>query len=98
MERGLLAEAYSFFDRGFTPFNCRALQSIGYAQLYDVYTGIASLDAAVETIKLDTRHFAKRQITWFKRNADTMWFDPTVLPADVLVKQITVNTKWNLEN
>lgn len=89
MADGLKEEAFSFFDRGLTPDNCRALQSIGYAQLFDVYTGSASLGAAVEQIKLDTRHFAKRQITWFKRDQSTVWFDPTEQPTEITVQNIT---------
>ena len=89
IELGLEREAFSFFDRGLTPENCRAMQSIGYAQLYDVYTGRETLDHAIEQIKLDTRHFAKRQLTWFKRNPNTAWFDPTKQTMDELVLQIT---------
>lgn len=76
MRNGLLEEAYALFREGFTPDRYRAMQSIGYAQLYDAYTGTCSVSEAVERIKLDTRHFAKRQITWFKRNSNTVWFDP----------------------
>lgn len=88
IEDGLVEEAYSFFRRGLTPANCRALQSIGYAQLYDVYTGAAALPDAIDQIKLDTRHFAKRQITWFKRNPKITWFDPIRTPADELIQKI----------
>lgn len=88
IEQGLMREAFSFFDRGLTPENCRAMQSIGYAQLYDVYNGRQTPDRAIEQIKLDTRHFAKRQLTWFKRNAETKWFDPTKQIMDELVRQI----------
>ena len=88
MERGLQREAFSFFEQGLTPENCRALQAIGYAQLFDVYRGTKSLADAVGQIKLDTRHFAKRQITWFKRNKNTTWFDPTESSSDELVKRI----------
>ncbi|MBR4905548.1 MAG: tRNA (adenosine(37)-N6)-dimethylallyltransferase MiaA [Clostridia bacterium] len=88
IEQGLKQEAFSFFDRGLTPDTCRAMQSIGYAQLYDVYTGRETLDHAIEQIKLDTRHFAKRQLTWFKRNAETTWLDPTKHTMDELVLQI----------
>lgn len=88
MEQGLQKEAFSMFERGLTPTNCRALQSIGYAQLFDVYAGQETLDAAIEKIKLDTRHFAKRQITWFKRNRNTIWFDPTLVPEDKLIQSI----------
>lgn len=89
IDQGLCKEAFSFFDKGLTPENCRALQSIGYAQLYDVYTGAETAEKAIERIKLDTRHFAKRQITWFKRNANTVWFDPTILSADDIMQHIT---------
>ena len=95
MEQGLQEEAFSFFDRGFTPQNCRALQSIGYAQLYDVYTGAASLTEAVERIKLDTRHFAKRQITWFKRSKNTVWLDPMVLSSTELIQQVMERLNGN---
>lgn len=88
IEQGLKEEAFSFFDRGLTPDTCRAMQSIGYAQLYDVYTGRETLDHVIERIKLDTRHFAKRQLTWFKRNTDTKWLDPTKHTMDELVLQI----------
>ena len=89
IELGLQKEAFSFFERGLTPDNCRAMQSIGYAQLYDVYTGRDPLEHAIKQIKLDTRHFAKRQITWFKRNRETFWFDPMKQTTDELVLQIT---------
>ena len=95
MADGLKEEAFSFFDRGLTPDNCRALQSIGYAQLFDVYTGSASLAAAVEQIKLDTRHFAKRQITWFKRDQSTVWFDPTEQTTEITVQNITETINEN---
>ena len=87
MQMGLKEEAFALFEQGITPENCRALQSIGYAQLYDVYTGRSSLEDAVEQIKLDTRHFAKRQITWFKRDPHTVWFDAVKLSVDELVQK-----------
>lgn len=89
IDNGLCKEAFSFFDRGLTPENCRALQSIGYAQLYDVYVGTRTIENAAEQIKLDTRHFAKRQITWFKRNTNTVWFNPTVSSVDTIIHRIT---------
>ena len=72
---GLIEEAFALFRDGFTPDRYKAMQSIGYAQLYPVYTGEITLQDAVEQIKRDTRRFAKRQITWFKRNRSTVWFD-----------------------
>lgn len=89
MEQGLPEEAYSLFDRGFTPDRYRAMQSIGYAQLYEAYCGRCTEAEAVDRIKLDTRHFAKRQITWFKRNRDTVWFDPMQVSMPQIIEKVT---------
>ncbi len=72
-ENGLKEEAFALFDEGLTP-RYPALQSIGYAQLYEAYRGAISLEDAKEQIKLATRHFAKRQLTWFRRNPQTRWY------------------------
>ena len=71
---GLAEEAYHLFEQGYTPDRFSAMQSIGYAQLYDAYIGNCSQSEARDAIRLATRHFAKRQFTWFKRNPDTKWF------------------------
>ncbi|HSQ44274.1 MAG TPA: tRNA (adenosine(37)-N6)-dimethylallyltransferase MiaA, partial [Ginsengibacter sp.] len=63
MNSGLLKEAESLFS-------CRhlnALQTVGYKELFDFMEGKISLDKAIDDIKKNTRHFAKRQITWFKK-------------------------------
>lgn len=73
MEQGLKEEAFALFDRGLTPAY-PSMQSIGYAQLYEAYTGECTMEEAVQKIILDTRHFAKRQLTWFRRNPATKWF------------------------
>jgi tRNA dimethylallyltransferase len=53
------------------------MQSIGYRQLFSYFAGDCTLDEAIEKIKLDTRHFAKRQLTWFRRDKRTAWHDVT---------------------
>ncbi|MBR0081494.1 MAG: tRNA (adenosine(37)-N6)-dimethylallyltransferase MiaA [Clostridia bacterium] len=72
--RGLQEEAYALFQRGYTPDRHPAMQAIGYSQLYDAYLQRCTVDEAREAIKLATRHFAKRQLTWFRRNPQTVWF------------------------
>jgi tRNA dimethylallyltransferase len=63
MKTGLLEEA-----RNLLPFkNLNALQTVGYKELFDYFEGKYSLDKAVEDIKKNTRHYAKRQMTWFKK-------------------------------
>lgn len=72
MDQGLLEEAQKLFllNRSNT-----AKQSIGYKQLDDYFNGMISLEEAVEMIKRETRRYAKRQITWFKRMPDVIWYD-----------------------
>lgn len=52
-----------------------AMQGLGYKQMASYLTGACSLSEAVETIKRETRHFAKRQLTWFRRDERIRWFD-----------------------
>lgn len=53
-----------------------ALQTVGYAELFEYLGGNTSLEKAVTEIKTHTRQYAKRQMTWFKRDKEIMWFDP----------------------
>lgn len=71
---GLVAEAKGIYDCGYSR-NLPAMQSIGYRQLFEVFDGKTTLEQAVEQIKLDTRHFAKRQLTWFRRDKRIRWSD-----------------------
>ncbi len=71
MNEGLLAEAKELF-----PYkDLNALQTVGYRELFSYFEGEISLEFAIEEIKKNTRRFAKRQLTWFKRNESTKWFD-----------------------
>jgi tRNA dimethylallyltransferase len=71
MNEGLLKEAENLFPNK----NLNALQTVGYRELFDFFEGKTSLEFAVEQIKMNTRRFAKRQITWFKRTENVVWFD-----------------------
>jgi tRNA dimethylallyltransferase len=68
---GLLAEAKELFPHK----DLNALQTVGYLELFSYFEGEISLEFAIEEIKKNTRRFAKRQLTWFKRNEETKWFD-----------------------
>lgn len=61
-----------------------ALKTVGYAELFDYLDGVLTYEAAVDKIKQNTRRFAKRQLTWFRRDQDIRWFEPQSPPADVL--------------
>jgi len=55
--------------------NSTAMQGLGYKEIYDYLSGECTLDEAVYRIKRDTRHFAKRQLTWFRRERDVIWIE-----------------------
>lgn len=74
IEHGFLAEARSIYDHDYNR-SLPAMQSIGYRQLFEVFDGKSTSEQAVEQIKLDTRHFAKRQLTWFRRDKRIRWSD-----------------------
>ena len=76
MRQGLLEEARRIYDANYNP-NLPALRSIGYKQLFAYFDGADSLEHAIEQIKQDTRRFAKRQLTWFRRDLRIHWFDAT---------------------
>lgn len=70
IENGLVDEAKTFYE-GFMP--ATAYQAIGYKELIPYFEGRETLEEAVEHIKLETRHYAKRQLTWFRRREDINW-------------------------
>ena len=72
MEDGLLDEVKSLISKR----NTNALNTVGYKELFDYFDGRWSLDEAVERIKGNTRRYARKQLTWYKRDADMRWFHP----------------------
>ncbi len=72
MEEGLLEEVRQLKNMGYTR-DLVSMQGLGYKELLEYLEGTCSLSDAVYRIKRDTRHFAKRQITWFKREKDVIW-------------------------
>ena len=78
MEQGLLDEVRYLKERGVRK-DSTAMQGLGYKELYAYLDGEYPLDEAVRIIKRDTRHFAKRQLTWFKRERDVIWADKSVI-------------------
>jgi tRNA dimethylallyltransferase len=67
LENGLLSEAEKSFKEG---LGNTAVQAIGHKEFYPYFKGETSLEEAVETLKSNTRHYAKRQLTWFRRNKE----------------------------
>jgi len=69
---GLVAEA----EQLYTYKHLNALQTVGYKELFDYFDGHCTLPQAIEQIKTNTRHYAKRQMTWFKKDPDVAWQHP----------------------
>jgi tRNA dimethylallyltransferase len=71
LQQGLLAEVASLL-----PYRqLNALNTVGYAEIFEYMDGTITLDKAVEIIKQNTRRFAKRQLTWFRKDQQFIWFD-----------------------
>ncbi len=70
---GLVEEVRSLLDRGFSPTS-NALGAHGYRRVVEYLQGLRDLDGAVEQTRLDVRHYAKRQLTWFRHEAGVEWF------------------------
>ena len=74
MEQGLLEEVKGLLDRGYTP-DLVSMQGIGYKEFIPYFNGECTLEEAVTQLKTNTRRFAKRQLTWFRRQIEGLWVD-----------------------
>ncbi len=74
LERGLIDEVRNLRERGFNR-NMVSMQGIGYKEILSWLDGEISYEEAVRILKRDTRHFAKRQLTWFRRERDVIWIN-----------------------
>jgi len=79
MQAGLLEEAKALYS--YRSYN--ALQTVGYKELFDYFDGNLRLQEAVKLIKQNTRHYAKRQLTWFKKDSSIHWIDSSKTPASI---------------
>ena len=76
MEKGLLKEVELLLKKGYTK-DLVSMQAIGYKELIPYFSQQISLEQAIYDLKKNTRHFAKRQLTWFKRQTEGYWIDIT---------------------
>jgi tRNA dimethylallyltransferase len=93
IEKGLITEVKALLDKGCTK-DMVSMQGLGYKEIISYLDGECSLEEAVYTLKRDTRHFAKRQLTWFKREKEVTWinkqdyFNDENKLLEVLLKEI----------
>lgn len=81
IEKGLVEEVKGLTDRGCTK-DMVAMQGLGYKEILDYLAGKCTLEEAIYIIKRDTRHFAKRQLTWFKREKEVIWVEKPAFGYD----------------
>lgn len=81
IQNGLVQEVRALKERGCTK-QMVSMQGLGYKEIFAYLEGDCSLEEAVYVIKRDTRHFAKRQLTWFKRERDVIWIQKDALNYD----------------
>ena len=72
LEQGLVEEIQSLLASGI-PAKCTAMQAIGYKEFVAALEGIGTIEEAAEEVKKSSRHYAKRQLTWFRRNKEMHW-------------------------
>jgi tRNA dimethylallyltransferase len=86
MEKGLLAEANELYSYR----SLNALQTVGYRELFYYLENKYSLAEAVEKIKINTRQYAKRQLTWFKNDSTVRWLNPDEVSAKDVLSSINL--------
>ena len=90
-EQGLVDEVKTLLDSGVNP-QCQAFKGIGYKEVIQYLEGLISYDACVDLIQKNTRHFAKRQITWYKRMPYIEWItiDKQTTSNEIFCKARTI--------
>lgn len=87
INNGLLDEVKGLKELGLTSDNM-SMKGIGYAEMLTYLNGECTLDEAIDAIKQNSRHYAKRQLTWFRRERDVTWLDRTLLKTDEQILQV----------
>ena len=77
VDEGLEVEARTMYPKR----HLNALQTVGYRELFEYFDGNCSFEEAVDLVKRNSRRYAKRQLTWFRRDANTAWFNPSDLDS-----------------
>lgn len=98
IEEGLVNEVQALKDKGYTK-QLVSMQGLGYKEILDYLDGNCTLEEAIYTIKQDTRHFAKRQLTWFKRERDVIWINKQSFgyEAEQILDEMLSKLPWKAE-
>ncbi len=86
-EMGLVGEVAALAEQGLDKHSV-SMQGLGYRQILDYLDGQATLEEALSKIKQETRHFAKRQLTWLRREKDVIWLDKEQLDDEQIIDEM----------
>ena len=86
MSDGLEAEVRGLLDNGYTE-DMQSMLGIGYKEMCDYFAGRATYEEAVDAIKRETRHYAKKQLTWFKREREVEFIDIRDYPDRIAIAE-----------
>lgn len=94
LQSGLLEEARQYYEQYGTSGKT-SVQAIGYKELFPYFAGTCTLEEAVENIKRETRRFAKRQLTWFRREENTVWLYVDDYPSseDLIAAAVQISSE-----
>lgn len=92
INQGLVDEVKSLMSAGMTKYN-QSMKAIGYRQIISYLEGEYSLDTAIDLIKRDSRRYAKRQLTWFKRYKEGIWLNADLLNTEEIINKILIDKK-----
>ena len=99
VDEGLVEEVKDLKNAGLSSANI-SMQGIGYKEILEYLNGVTTLEEAIDNIKQNTRHMAKRQVTWFKREKDVIYINPFEFEnnekiVDYMVEKIDMERKDN---
>lgn len=92
MEQGLLEEVTSLYKEGYSK-DLVSMQGLGYKEFFDYLEGNCTLEEAIYILKRDTRHFAKRQLTWFNREREVIWLNKMNFNGD---EDLILDRMWEI--
>ncbi len=99
IDHGLISEVDNLLKKGYDS-SLVSMQGLGYKELIPYLQKKCTLDEAIYVLKRDTRHFAKRQLTWFRRERNVRWLDKSLVSSDEeILKEIlnTIDREWSLQ-
>ncbi len=91
LQQGLAEEVRNLLNSGVSP-ESQSMRGIGYKEMVNYVRGTGTLEQAVDDIKKGTRHFAKRQLTWYRKMPYVHWYHPALYRERGLVD----NVSWNI--